>query len=378
MSTIKAMPRPADIIVVGAGIVGCAIAAELARRGAAVRIVEERTAGMGATQAAAGILAPHIEISSPAPFLDLAVRSLNLFDDFIARTEADSGIAVLYRRTGTLQVATTDEGMRELRNAAARLEAQRVVVGLLDAQAVLAEEPHLSHDIVGGLVVPSHGFVAAGDLVRALAGAAKRHGAQVIEGSRVRRIVFANDECIVETDRGPLAGSAVVLAAGSWSGHIEIAGLPARTPVRPIRGQLLRLAWKGPMVRRVVWSERCYLVPWDDGTLLVGATVEDAGFDERTTAAGVRDLLEAACEIAPGAWAAGFIDARAGLRPASADLLPIIGASRVFPNLMYATAHYRNGVLLAPVTAAIVADAMLDKRLDPALAGVSPQRFGDL
>jgi glycine oxidase len=378
MSTIKAMARPPDIIVIGAGIVGCAIASELARRGAAVHIVEERTAGMGATQAAAGILAPHIEVSSPTPFLDLAVRGLNLFDDFMARTQADSGITVLYRRTGTLQVATSDEGMRELRNAAARLEAQRVVVDLLDAQTILAEEPHLSHDVAGGLVVPLHGFVAAGELVRALAAAARRHGAQMTEGSRVRRIVFANDDCVVETDRGPLSGSAVVLAAGSWSGHIEVAGLPARTPVRPIRGQLLRLAWKGATIRRVVWSERCYLVPWDDGTLLVGATVEDAGFDERTTTAGVRDLLDAACEIVPGAWAAGFIDARAGLRPASADLLPIIGASRVFPNLMYATAHYRNGVLLAPVTATIVADAMLDNRLDPALAAFSPQRFADL
>ena len=112
----------------------------------------------------------------------------------------------------------------------------------------------------------------------------------------------ADGDVAVETDRGPLAGSAVVLAAGSWSGQIEIAGLPARAPVRPIRGQLLRLAWKGPMLRRVVWSERCYLVPWDDGTLLVGATMEDAGFDERTTVAGVRDLIEAACEIVPGAW----------------------------------------------------------------------------
>ena len=106
MSTIKAMPRPPDIIVVGAGIVGCAVAHELARRGASVQIVEERTAGMGATHAAAGILAPHIEVSSPTAFLDLAVRSLNLFDDFITRAQADSGISVLYRRTGTLQVAT--------------------------------------------------------------------------------------------------------------------------------------------------------------------------------------------------------------------------------------------------------------------------------
>jgi glycine oxidase len=378
MSTIKAMPRPPDIIVVGAGIVGCAVAYELARRGASVQIVEERAVGMGATHAAAGILAPHIEMSSPTAFLDLAIRSLNLFDDFIARTQADSGMSVLYRRTGTLQVATSEDGMRGLRNAAARLEAQHVVLGLLDAQTVIAEEPHLSHDVVGGLVVPLHGFVAAGDLIRALAGAARRHGAQVIEGSRVRRIVAANGEVTVETDRGPLAGSAIVLAAGSWSGRIEIAGLPARAPVRPIRGQLLRLSWKGPMLRRVVWSERCYLVPWDDGTLLVGATMENAGFDERTTVAGVRDLLEAACDIAPGAWTAGFVDARAGLRPATTDLLPIIGASRVLPNLMYATGHYRNGILLAPVTAALVADAMLDDRIDPALAAVSPQRFGDL
>jgi glycine/D-amino acid oxidase-like deaminating enzyme len=106
--------------------------------------------------------------------------------------------------------------------------------------------------------------------------------------------------------------------------------------------------------------------------------MEDAGFDEGTTVAGVRDLLEAACEIAPGAWTAGFIDARAGLRPASTDLLPIIGASHVVPNLMYATGHYRNGILLAPVTAVLVADAMLENRIDSALALVSPQRFGDL
>jgi glycine oxidase len=378
MSTIKAMARRPEIIVIGAGIVGCAIACELARRGASVQIVEERTAGMGATQAAAGILAPYIEVTSSTPFLDLAVRSLGLFDDFMARTQADSGVPVLYRRTGTLQVATSEEEMRELRNAAARLEAQHVVPDLLDAAAVLAEEPHLSRKIVGGLVVPAHGFVAAGDLIKALAGAARRHGAQVSEGNRVRRIVFANGDVTVETSRGSVEGTAVVLAAGSWSGQIEIDGLPARAPVRPVRGQLLRLAWPGPMLRRVVWSERCYLVPWDDGTLLVGATVEDAGFDERTTAAGVRGLLDAACEILPAASAAGFIDARAGLRPASADLLPIIGVSSVFPNLMYATAHYRNGILLAPVTAAIVADAMLDNRLDPALAAVSPQRFGAL
>ena len=145
-----------------------------------------------------------------------------------------------------------------------------------------------------------------------------------------------------------------------------------------MRGQLLSLAWTGTPLRRVTWSRRCYLVPWDDGTLLVGATVEEAGFDERTTVGGVRGLLDAACAIVPHAWAAGFRGARAGLRPATTDGLPVIGPSQAVPNLMYATGHYRNGVLLAPLTALIVADAMLDNRMDPMLEVVRPSRFGDL
>ena len=167
-------------------------------------------------------------------------------------------------------------------------------------------------------------------------------------------------------------------AAGSWSGEIAIDGIVARVPVRPVRGQLLTLAWTGTPLRRVTWSSRCYLVPWDDGTLLVGATVEDAGFDERATVAGVRDLLDAASEIVPHAWSAGFKGVRVGLRPATADELPVIGASERAPNVMYATGHFRNGVLLAPLTATLVADAMIDGRNDPLLAALSPSRFGDL
>ena len=148
--------------------------------------------------------------------------------------------------------------------------------------------------------------------------------------------------------------------------------------MRPVRGQLLQLGWTGTPLRRVTWSGRCYLVPWEDGSLLVGATVEEAGFDERTTVAGVRDLLDAVSELVPHAWAAGFLGARVGLRPATTDDLPVIGASSVMPNLMYATGHYRNGVLLAPLTAQLVADAMLENRIDPLLAPVSPSRFGEL
>jgi glycine oxidase len=372
------MARPSDIIVIGAGIVGCAVAEELSRRGAAVEIVDERSVGMGATQASAGVLAPYLEAREDGPFLDLTVRSLDLFDDFIARVSVDAGVAVPYRRTGTIDVATTDVELRALATHADLLRRRGVPALLLDADGTHAEEPLLGDGALGALQIESHGFVGAGDLTRALVAAARRHGAQLIEPSRVRRITRLNGDIVVDTDRGSLSGNAVVLAAGSWSGDVAIDGVAARLPVRPVRGQLMSLAWSGTPLRRVTWSRRCYLVPWDDGTLLVGATVEEAGFDERATVAGVRDLLEAVSDLVPHAWSAGFRAARVGLRPATPDDLPIIGPSRVVPNLMYATGHYRNGVLLAPLTAKLVADAMLENRIDPMLSAVSPQRFGDL
>ncbi len=372
------MSNSSDIIVIGAGVIGCAIAHELARRGASVEIVDDRPPGMGATQASAGVLAPFIEAREGNPLLELAVRSLDLYDEFIERVSADSGIAVPYRRTGTLDVALDDQDLETLRTTASVLERRGVPARMLSAQAVRSEEPHLAESVVGGLVIDAHGFVAATELTRALAAAARRSGAQLLEPNRVRSIASQQGDVVVETDKGSLSAGAAVLAAGSWSGSIAIDGVSATVPVRPVRGQLLHLSWRGVLLRRVTWSSRCYLVPWDDGTLLVGATAEDVGFDERATAAGVRDLLEAACDITPHAWGAGFSGARVGLRPATRDGLPIIGASRQLPNLTYATGHFRNGILLAPLTATLVADALLDNRLDAALQALTPARFGDL
>ena len=370
------MPPPSDIIVIGAGVVGCAIADELARRGASVEIIDERPVGLGATQASAGVLAPYIEAREGHPLLDLTVRSLGLYDEFVERTVADSGFAVLYRRTGTLTVATDESELRALGDAANFLSRRGVSAAILDAAAAKQEEPHLGDSAIGGLLVDTHGFVAAGDLTRALVASARRRGAQVIEQSRVRRIHEHGDDLVVETDRGTLTGDAVVMAAGCWSGEIQVNDVPARLPVRPVRGQLLYLAWTGTPLRRVTWTRRCYFVPWDDGTVLVGATMEEAGFDERVTVAGVRDLLEAACDLVPHAWSTGFRGARVGLRPGTPDDLPVIGMSATVKNLVYATGHYRNGILLAPLTAQLVADALLERRLDAALTPVSPARFG--
>jgi glycine oxidase len=367
-----------DIVVVGAGIVGCAVAYELARRGASVDVIDMRAAGMGATQASAGVLAPYIEATEGSALLDLTTRSLDLFDDFVASVSIDSAVSIPYRRTGTLDVALDEAAMRAFRATAERLGQRGVAAEIVDRAGIHEQEPHLADAAIGGLLIPQHGYVSAPELTRALAIASRRRGAQIIEHGAVRGIARDGDGVAVETDRGSLIGDAVVLAAGSWSASIAIDGISRRMPLRPVRGQLLHLGWQGTPLRRVTWSPHCYLVPWDDGTLLVGATAEEAGFDERTTAAGVRGLLEAACTLLPHASSAAFLGARVGLRPASSDELPILGASRILPNLMYATGHYRNGILLAPLTAKLVADAMLDGRIDPLLASVSPQRFGDL
>jgi glycine/D-amino acid oxidase-like deaminating enzyme len=169
-------------------------------------------------------------------------------------------------------------------------------------------------------------------------------------------------------------GDAVVIAAGSWSADMALGG--ARVPVRPIRGQLLQLRLARPAISRVVWGERCYVVPWLDGSLLVGATVEDVGFDERPTAAGVRVLLDAATELVPEVAAAAFEEVRVGLRPATSDELPVIGASSTMRRVFYATGHYRNGVLLAPLTALAIADLVLEGRERPEVAAARPDRFG--
>ena len=164
-----------------------------------------------------------------------------------------------------------------------------------------------------------------------------------------------------------------MIAAGSWAGQLDVDD-GAAAAVRPVRGQLLRLQWRGAPLHHIVWGPDCYVVPWGDWTVLVGATVEDVGFDERTTAAGVRDLLDAVCELLPEAWRATFIEARVGLRPATPDGLPFIGASERSSRLVYATGHYRNGILLAPLTARLIADLIVDGREDAALAQLRPTR----
>jgi glycine oxidase len=364
-----------DVAVIGAGVIGEAITYELVTRGASVTLLESRGAGLGSTQAAAGMLVPYIE-GFGRPLLPLAARSLEMYDGFIDRLSRDSGIGIGYQRAGSLHVATADEPLDELQRIAADAKAAGLECKQLDASSARQAEPLLSPEVASALLMPSHGFVVAADLLGALSAAAIRHGARMCVPAHARRIGRRGDDLEIRLDDDRVTARRVVVAAGSWSGQIVIDGVPP-LPVRPVRGQLLQLACDGPALNRIVWGARCYLVPSSPGTVLVGATVEDAGFEERTTVAGVHDLLDAACDLVPRLWQAAFVGARVGLRPATDDEMPIIGRSGRVAGLVYATGHYRNGVLLAPLTARAVADLILENREDPLLAGTSPQRFGE-
>lgn len=362
-----------DIIVVGAGIVGCTVAYELATRGARVRLLDMRDVGLGATRASAGVLCPYIE-GHAAALLQLGTRSLAMYDEFIAHVSHDARHTVEYRRTGTLEVATSEEEAARLEAVAARHARGGVEHQYLDAAEARALEPALSEQVVGALLVPAHGYVGVASLMRALAMAASARGVAVERGAGASRVRPSATSIEVIVNGQPLKADAVVVAAGSWTSGIVVG--EAQPPVRPIRGQLVHLEYAEPPASRVIWGRDCYLVPWLDGSLLVGATVEDVGFDEGATAAGVRDLLDGACELLPSAWTARFREVRVGLRPATADELPIIGRSSTAPGVYYATGHYRNGVLLAPFTGRVLADLMLDGRAAPELAVTSPARFG--
>lgn len=345
---------------------GCSIARELAVRGVRCTVVDPRPVAGGATQASAGMLAPYVEAHAGGPMLDLCIRSLNLYDDWIA-TLRDEGHEIDYARTGTLEIALSEDHASRLRTGHGEW---------LGPDAVEREVPQLARS-AGALRNRQHGYVNARQLAAALAASAGRHGATFMQG-RVERTDREGSGLVlgVGSDQPKLHASTVVLAAGAWMNWIEGVQTP---PLRPVRGQLLHLTANLDRLSTILWGPDCYIVPLRMGMeLLVGATVEEAGFDERTTEAGVNGLYAAARELLPDLPADMddvSIEARVGLRPATPDELPVLGGDPEQPGIVFASGHYRNGILLAPITGTLVADVIVHGTKDPALEPFSPARF---
>jgi glycine oxidase len=282
---------------------------------------------------------------------------------------------VEYARSGTLEVALDEADAARLRASKAWLDLIEVECEWLDPSRLRSEEPAVSRSAAGALFIGQHGFVGVASLIGALVQSARLAGAVFESPIEVIQVESSPDHVEVRAGDRRYRADHVVVAAGSWSKRVRVNGAPV-LPVRPVRGQLLQLAWSEPArPSRVVWGPRCYTVPWSDGALLVGATVEDVGFDESTTAEGVRELTDAVCALLPGARSAAFIEARAGLRPALPDGLPAIGP--LVPRVTAATGHYRNGILLAPLTAALVSGLLHDDVVDPAIHLTDPHRAFD-
>jgi glycine oxidase len=343
-----------DVAIIGAGIIGCAIAEELGRRGVRVAVFDAREIGAGATQASAGILAPYIEGHQRGALLDYGVRSLELYDTFVTRVAVSSGMEVEYRRCGTLELADTEERFQSLRRST---EGGPDPVEWIPREGIAGFEAGVSADVPGARFCQAHGYVVVRQLLDALVASGRRSGAEFHPHATVVRLDGTAGRFTLRTTAGDFTASSVVVCAGGWSSQLEFAA-ELEGHVRPIRGQLVCLRWRGEPLRHILWSSGCYIVPWKDGTVLVGATAEDVGFEERATVTGVRDLLDAACEVLPSLWNADFLGVKVGLRPASNDGLPIVRASERTIGLFFATGHYRNGILLAPLTAGQVADML--------------------
>ena len=362
------------VLVIGAGIVGVSIADALAEHGVEVTVLDMRGPGLGASYASAGILAPYVESHHDARFLDLATRSLKMFDAFVAGVVERSGRRVEYARTGTLEIALDADDVQRLQGALPRLVATGVAHEWLSPEELRRFEPAVTSTALGALHIEPHGFVGVSSLISALVQSARLSGALFETPVEAVEINPLADRVEVRAGDATYTADHVVVAAGTWSGRVRIRNQPP-LDVRPVRGQLLHLGWTAEqLTNRVIWGPRCYTVPWSDRSLLVGATAEDVGFDERTTVSAIQELTAAVNELLPEARVATLQEVRVGLRPASVDGLPIIGPFPEAPRVVAATGHYRNGVLLAPVTAAIVRDYLVNGSVDPAMSWTSPLR----
>jgi glycine oxidase len=372
-------PTSAEVVVVGGGVIGCSIAHQLALAGASVALVERGQLASGASGVAAGMLAPQVEAPFADAFFELSLAGRASHAPLAEQLRDEVGLDVEYRATGILRVARTEAERVDLQRMQ-RWQKERGLRAEWIEPAALGEcEPLLAgvagRLLAGGLWLPDEAQVRSPRLVQALADAAVRHGARVYESTWATSIEPSGGRVGgVRTQHGVISADTVVLAAGVWSSELlHTVGLDL--PLAPVKGQIISLQARDNRPRQVIWSGECYLVPRVDGQIVLGATEEEGNYDARPTLAGVGRLTEAVLEFLPAAGALHVEGAWAGLRPAVPDRRPVVGLVPGFDNLVLATAHYRNGVLLGPLTAQAVADLILRDQLPQAWAPFGVDRF---
>ena len=367
-----------DAVIIGAGAIGLACAWRAAQRGMQVEVLERDEPGAGASGVAAGMLAPVGEATwGEERLLEAALASHASWPEFAAEVTDASGMDPGYLEAGALHVALDRDEAAELRRRHELMASLGLEAEWLEPAACRALEPGLHPAVVGGVHAPHEAGVDPGALVLALRVACERAGVRITVGAEVAAAIIEAERLagVVTADGDRRLAPVTVLAAGAWS---AAEWLPdgARPPVRPVKGQILTLRGPAgrPVAKRIVVTERVYLVPRADGRLVAGATVEELGFDSRVTAGGVYELLREAHRALPDVAELELERAVAGLRPATPDNAPLVGPGAL-DGLVLATGHFRNGILLAPLTAAGVAAHLAGEGIPPQLAAADPARF---
>jgi glycine oxidase len=364
----------ADAVVVGGGLIGCAVARELARRGVRTALLERGELAREASRAAAGMVAPQAETEHDGPLLRLGIESRRRYPAWLAQLEEESELDVEYRCDGILYVALDGADARAL---AGRARWQRRL-GLRAAELPLRTARRMAPMLPARLRLavhfPDDHRVNNERLAVAVGIAARRAGVTMHEGTRALRVeAYRGSVTGVRTDGGTIAAPVVVNAAGAWAADLGLPAGVAPPPVFPVRGQMLVLRGTPGALALPLSTRRAYLVPRLDGRVLLGSTRERAGFEKRVTMSAAAELLAAASAMAPGLSDLSFEHAYAGLRPGTPDELPILGASPDLHGLFYATGLYRSGILLAPATATALADLVVDGRTTLPLRGLGPR-----
>ena len=377
--TIRASDT-ADVVIVGGGVIGLTIARALALGGIRqVMLLERGSLAAESSYAAGGILGPQAEANCANEFFELACKSRDLYPAFAAALLDETGLDIELERTGTLYLAFTEHDETEI---AERYEWQlRAGLAVVRVSAADARqlEPSIAANVRAALLFSKDIQVENRRLLTALIKANERLGVRLVTGANVESVRIEHDQILgLETSRGQVSTRRVVLAGGAWTSLISTApGSDKRLPrvqIEPVRGQMVCFQTSPRLARHVLYSPRGYLVPRLDGRVLAGSTSEHVGFAKAVTAGGLQTILSHALEIAPVLDSLPIIDSWAGLRPRAEDSLPVLGACEV-GGLFYATGHYRNGILLAPITGQLIAEAIIGNVVSPLLSRFASDRF---
>ncbi len=362
-----------DVAIAGGGLIGGSIALELARAGLRVGLFDSQEPGQEASWAGAGILSPAPESAAMVSLVPLGKASMAIYPEFVRMVEELSGQSAGYRPKGTLQALFSRNAREELSTVIALHHGLGLKAEPLRAEDARELEPSLSEDLEAGVLRPDEASVDNRALTQAVLEAARRSGVQFFPASGAEAIWREGKQCVgLHLNQDRIEARWTVIAAGCYSASIE--GVAPYAPVRPAKGQMIALRADDLEIERVLWSEKIYLVPRNDGRILAGATVEYTGFEKSLTAGGIEKVLAGAIELSPGLAAARVEETWAGLRPDSPDHLPILGPTDI-DGLLIATGHFRGGILLAPITAQLVSEWVTQQRVSVDWDRFSPMRF---